>query len=337
MAETITVECSVDFDDELEQVDCHWNYKRFFNITCKVTGTHYSTQLYYRFGNRSENVINNVSAKTVGNVTIYSYRLDFSNLDLEALASAGKITVYAKVNNNDTYTGTCSYDYYLEMPPKTYDKSEAADVKLTRISADHIICSWPAATAFSEDEDGASVAGYAVELLCCKVGTDEFKHLHIDKELVDGKYRLIKVNTEEKIFSDPTEEVLNNDFILESNLTAVEAYLDNLNNTDVTEVYFNPRELGIEKDDDFQMIVYPYTVYGSYLEGQEVKHSALLTNAGTSTAEMKFKLGVVRVKTEGGWVEGQVWVMAKDNNGNNKWVEADGVFVNTANGWQESI
>ena len=369
----IKVECSIDFDDEWTQEDCHWNYRRYFDLTWKiwseyvtntstgelVDGTDYSEKaLYYSLsGDTDTQVLPGTYSSTVINdapwtegytrkLEIFKYRLYISSISIERLVAAAEKGFYitAKANvksySNKTISNSYTYNLDLELPPKLLD-----GINLNRESSDHIICAWSKAEPNINTESGASVAGYAIELFGKKKGTNTFKQisdLSISKE-ADGKYKLVRATgelPEEYTFADASTIKEEDDLTFIGCGDKLEAFIDDPN---VTEFYFNPSDFEVApgnplgKDDDFQIVVYPYVVYGSYIDGQAVKQGTLLTNSGTSSEEMKFKLGVVRVKTEGGWVEGQVWVMTDKG-----WKEADSVYAMVDDGtgkgvWKEAM
>lgn len=313
MSESIRVECSVDFDDEWRQEECHWLCDRFFMLSWKVRETPsvacVAKEFYYRFGPYSTNyndynriLVDETTNKVLGTrVQKWTYRLDFDTLlnddpvkgGLQQLYSAGCITIYmkAKDSNGVVYTAHDTLSYSLELPP-----DPSINLTIKRKSAEYVICSWEEATASLEV---SPVAGYNIELLYCPVGNTEFKPLEGLTTEVDaeGKLKLIKLPD-----NDSTE-----------------LYLEN---PELTSVYFNPRELGFEKGDRYKFVIYPYTHH----EG------ALLSSLGAEAEENKFTLGVVRVKTVSGWVEGQVWIKTLKG-----WQEAEAVFTNTPDGWKESI
>lgn len=368
----LKVECSIDFDDEWIQEGCHWNYKRFFDLTWKiwsgpltnistgenVSGRGYSDRYFYYSlsGDTDTSILSSNCSKSVINdapwvegftrkLEIFKYRLYVSNIPTERLVTAAKkgFNITAKVNvkdyNDQTISSSCKYECSdFELPPKLIN-----NIVIDRKSADHIICSWEKAEPTVESS--VDVAGYAIELFGKKKDDNTFKQisdLAITK--VDGKYKLVRAtnNLTNYTFADA------NDIEEDDNITFIgcgdtlEAFIDD---PDTTEVYFSPRDFEItpghylDKDDDFQIVVYPYIVYSCYLDLNDrpcVQHGALLTNNGTSSEKVKFKLGVVRVKTEGGWVEGQVWVMTADG-----WKEADSVYAMVDDGtgkgvWKEA-
>lgn len=339
---SLTCNCSIEFDDEWRQLDCHWDYKRFFILTWRVTGNHQTPHFYYRIGKYPGTFdftdgyveINpnneNFYTSTTDTKTIYTYYLNFSNLDLDALASEGNITAcmrIQKTSSSTTQTIYATLDYDLIELPPSLDKLA---VTLTRKSADHIECSW----VRPEDplgENGKSVAGYCIELFCKKKDSSSFTQvsgLSLEQD-DEGKYKLVEAPESPDFYTPEGAEVS-----YTGQATTSEAYI---NDPAITTFYFRPRDFEIVKDDFFMVRVYPYIVYSTYFDtSNESQQGALLSSKGNKSEndsdEMKFTLGVVRVKTTNGWVEGQVWVMTESG-----WKEADSIYTKTASGWKEAI
>lgn len=336
---SLTCSCSIEFDDEWRQLGCHWDYKRFFKLTWRVTGNHNTPSFYYRLGNypgtfdftdgytKIDTSDGNFYTRNNKPETTYTYYLNFSELDLKALAALGQITACMRIQEVGASTTKTSYatiDYDLiELPPSLDNLA----VTLNRKHADHIECSWTQ----PEDplgESGKSVAGYCIELFCKKKGSDDFTQVSgLALEQDDaGKYKLVEA-LESPAYTLPEA---GESYIGQG--TTSEVYIEDPN---ITSFYFRPRTFGIFKDDYFMIKVYPYIVYGCYLEEDCINHGAYLSLEGESSEneskEMKFTLGVVRVKTTDGWKEGQVWVMTESG-----WKEADSIYIKTTKGWTES-
>lgn len=308
MSESIRVECSVKFEDEWRQEECHWLYNRFFRLAWtvreKVADACKAKEFYYRFGPYSTNYndykriyANETTNKVIGAGTQrWTHFLNFNTLtnsELRELESTGCVTVYIKAQDNDgvVYTAHDTIEYSLELPP-----DPSINVTIQKTASDYVICSWDRA---EESIEASPVAGYAVDLLHCPKGETKFNHIKgIEKEVDDeGKIKLVKL----------------------PDSTNTEIYLES---PELTSVYFSPKAFGFDKRDRYKFIIYPYTHY----EG------ALLSTIGIESDTNEFTLGIVRVKTESGWQEGQVWV--KTHKG---WQEAEAVYTKTANGWKESI
>lgn len=336
------IRCSIEFDDEWIQKDCHWDYKRFFNLTFEVLDSSLTNLKFYcKLGKASEMPI--VPSKK--NNT-YTYVLSLSDL-LDTILSqpdtyldTNYLTITTGVKKDTKVLSSTSYDYHLILPPS----SENLTVTLTRKSADNIICSWAKPT---DIENNPSVAGYSIELFCKKKGTDTFvqyKNLgwavypadYEDETLRgqfitdnEGRHKLTEVTDN----SDPDISV--SDIPGECSFKGIgSSYELRTGGPEEVSFYFRPRDFDIQKDDFFMIKVCPYVVYGSYLEGSNFEQGTLLTSISedNNSNEMKFTLGVVRVKTDKGWVEGQVWVMTA-----NGWKEADSIYTKTADGWKEAI
>jgi hypothetical protein len=102
---------------------------------------------------------------------------------------------------------------------------------------------------------------------------------------------------------------------------------------DSTTVFFNPSDFGINKNDFFKIVIFPFTVIGNYTEDDDPvpKPGSLLASEAVESEEIKFTLGIMRVKTEEGWKEGQVWVKTEDG-----WKEAISVKTKSSDTWKES-
>lgn len=333
--------CSIEFDDEWIQEDCHWKYDRIFTFIFKTDGTTSNERFYYKLKSSDSFTEIPTSSCTKVNNTYY-YRLRFSELSLATLKSKRDSSGSIIIETKATAAGleaVASYTYDYVLPPS----SENLNITLTRKSADNIICSW---TRPEDLENNPSVAGYSIELFCKKKGADTFvqyKNLgwavypadYEDETLRgqfvtdnEGRHKLTEVTDN----SDPDISV--SDILGERSFKGIgSSYELRTGGPEEVSFYFRPRDFDIQKDDFFMIKVCPYVVYGSYLEGGNFKQGTLLTSISekNSSDEMEFKLGVVRVRTEQGWVEGQVWVMTADG-----WKEADSIYTKTATGWEEA-
>ncbi len=338
MAEVL--KCFIEVEDEWIQEGCHWKTDKVIIFTYKIPDTYSDSSklFYYRLSESDSFTLIDSEVKQL-NSTTYCYELKLSSLLADDFLlnklNDNSLKIGSKIEiNNRTISAEASFDYYYTLPPK----SENLQVALNRKSADHIVCSWNS----PEDlpDNNPSLAGYCVELFCKKKGKDSFTQI---KNLsFSADYKLI----ENTINNDPVSEELNEGITTYVGLgSSLEAYIKDPNQL---EFYFRPRDFSIEKDDFFMIKVYPYIVYGCYLDlktGQPcLKHSGLLTSVteelgGNSSEVMKFTLGTVRVKTTDSWVEGQVWVCVADETSPTgvKWKEADSIYTKTTDGWKESI
>jgi len=342
--------CSIDFDDEWTQEDCHWKYDRVFIFSYKVDSSVRNSRLhlYYRFSQSDDfTEIPIGNCKLVNNTYYYSIKLSdpvFAWI-MNKRDSVGHLSVEIKATGRTLVLpfidleATAAYLYDYVLPPS----SENLDINLTRKSADNIICSWNR----PEDLlDNPSVAGYSIELFCKKKDTDTFiqyKNLgwavypdDCEDETLRGQFvtdnegsrKLTKITNN----SDPALSNVPGEISFKGIGSSYE-----LRTRGPGEIsfFFRPRDFDIQKDDFFMIKVYPYVVYGSYFDGTYMTPGTLLASESEKDNEtdgMEFKLGVVRVKTDSGWVEGQVWVMTETG-----WKEADSIYTKTADGWKESI
>ena len=356
MAEVL--KCFIEVEDEWIQEGCHWKTDRVIIFTYKIPNTYSgsSKSFYYRLSESdSFTLIRNSEVKQL-NSTTYYYELKLSSLLaddslLSKLNNDNNLKIGSKIEIND---GTTSAEesasfayYYYTFPPK----SENLQVTLDRKSADCIICSWQKP---DEIENNPSVAGYCIELFCKKKDNNTFVqykslgwavypadykdealrgHFVTDSE---ARRKLTKVISA----TDPTIDKVQGEMSFKGLGSSYELYT---NGPHEVSFYFRPRDFDIQKDDFFMIKVYPYIVYGSYINGNEVIPGSLLASesdiGANSSEEMKFTLGTVKVKTADAWVEGQVWVCVADETSPTgvKWKEADSIYTLTSDGWKESI
>lgn len=371
MAEPLKLECSVEFEDEWRQLECHWDYKRFFTIKCKIfhgavytaTGTKVSEGESLGFANGRDRLefyylegvylftLTPFKAATVTAyktrsklevynnyyryATSYECRIPFEGLDLKTLCGANgcfNAKVKAFSDTGTAYEKTCSINtaaaklpYYLDLAP-----TMSGVVEVKKETSYRTKCSWTKAVPAA---DYSPIYGYCVELRYRAGESGPFstvKGLTAVKE--DSGYWLRK--------SDPAAtasiEALEDEPPIESYEIAGKDIEVPILGEDTTEIYFNPSELGIEKDYQIKVAVYPFTVYGLSADYEpkedEILNSSLLAGPGISSEVLNKQLGLVRIKTSKGWVEGQVWV--KTSNG---WKESCGVYTKTSTGWKESI
>lgn len=341
------LKCSIEFEDEWRPSSdgCHWDYDRICYLTYEVLDSKITTaEFFYRIGdykdydlstnantkNYTRIFSNNPNLfKTSPNTWVYELRLSHLNIPSDGWF---KITAYvhAKDTNNNLYTAYSppgktdkTTSYYLGLPPAL----DNLKVTLSRKSADHIDCTW---TRPIDPLNSNSVAGYCIELFCKKKDSNNFmqvSELRLDQD-AEYNYRVIKAP------EIPAPQIVEDYESYIGQGTTSEVYIEDPN---VTSFYFRPRDFGIVKDDYFMIRVYPYIVYSQYWDTSgQPQQSALLSSKGTNAEndsdEMKFTLGVVRVKTDQGWKEGQVWVMTASG-----WKEADSIYVKTNTGWKEAI
>lgn len=369
MAEPLKLECSVEFEDEWRQLECHWDYKRFFTIKCKIfhgavytaTGTKVSegeslgfanglpkiefyiaegsnafratTMTTYKKGPKLEAYTS--TAGIYRNATSYECRIPFENLDLKTLCEANgcfNAKVKAFSDAGTAYEKTCSINtaaaklpYYLEFAP-----TMSGVVEVKKETSYRTKCSW---TKAEPAADYSPIYGYCVELRYRAGESGPFstvKGLTAVKE--ESSYWLKKSAPA----ATASIEALEDEPPIESYEIAGKDIEVPILGADTTEIYFNPSDLGIERDYQIKVAVYPFTVYGLPVDYEptedEILNSSLLAGPGISSEALNKQLGLVRIKTSNGWVEGQVWV--KTSNG---WKESCGVYTKTSTGWKESI
>lgn len=368
MAEPLKLECSIDFEDEWRQLECHWDYKRFFTIKCKLFhGACYDTsgnkisegeslgfenglealKFYYQVQNGSQVTVQETfytsptqkerySLGCSRNATTYECRIPFENFNLAALCAVyGSITarVVAKNTAGKTYEQTCSINkgatklpYYLELAPTI-----SGSILVKKETSTRTLCSWPKAVAAATQ---SPVHGYCVELRYQPGGKGAFNVIEGLTAVKEGTSYWLRKSAAPATAS---LEALEGEPPIESYEVPgddVEVYIPS---AEVTSVYFNPTELGIEKNDQIRVAVYPYTVYGSHVEDEtdheSILSGTLLTGAGLQSEVENKSVGLVRIKVgTNDYREGQVWV--KTSSG---WKEACGVYTKTSSGWKESI
>ena len=345
MIEPIIVECSVDFDDEWIQEDCHWDYKRFFIITWKIwsgplkdistgnitgLGQIYSSKLlYYRLDNINYNqavspehynrqVDENAkwNSQYTRKLETFTYRLDFSSVADDVLLAARTsegwlpISAFATLDSSSDKLGLITNsDYYLELPPERITNLNIALVSNSLITTDpsELRCSWNKPNIAGGYNGNSGVD--SVDGYCI-----EFEHKPASAEDFQYLTGLAWVDGVDRYLLKKTDD------------SNIEVYLENPApdaDKTPTEFYFNPKHLGVKPGDEYQITIYPY----SHFEG------ALLAAEGTEPKNGKVPKGIVRVKvSKDSWAEGQVWVMTDKG-----WKEAESIYTRTNSGWTEAV
>ena len=350
-------ECTIDFDYELTQNDCHWNLDRYFRLTYKVLDSAIASkkELYYRVVNPEENIEGKTVSEIftriyasdpnlfdVGNNT-WIYHLRVSDLGQQTIIdnrdSEGNLTVEALIRTTADNAVIETFSQYIELPPTL--AVTKTDSELTNIATDYVksnpgefLCTWdPATIADCEANDVSgvdSVDGYSIEIFYKLKDDENFVQLKgikwNEEELAKGNYKLIKDPTyEEPEFTESPD--LTKDFSLKSQHTMSEVRIEGRTENGIEfphiteQFYFIPKTLGILPGSSYQIRIYPYSHY----EG------ALISTQGTDSNVIDVPKGIVWVKTTNGWVEGQVWVMTESG-----WKNAEVIYTKTADGWQEA-
>lgn len=333
--------CSIDFDEEWIQEDCHWKLNRLIIFT--FTTDDPTSEFHYGFGkdgNSRVQIPRNLI--TVKNDT-YTYVLNLSEklntilLAPEDYLNAEKnyLTIEAIIAEEDGNIPSFFYkDYYLKLAPRTIP---GMDITLEYITErpGEVECS---CMDYWDDTSDDILKGYSVEMFHRPAGKSEFEKvgfLKWDEEKLkeDPYYHYIVKDTElEKSIKDYTP--VEGETVYMNLLPGSELYLKQ---ADFFRFSFNPKELGIKPGDEYEFRIYPYNVYCSHFTHDEDGNicgtdiSALITNDGTLSSVRKVPKGIVRVKVGEDWKEGQVWVM-KDG----QWKEAEAVYVMNESTWKEA-
>lgn len=336
--------CSIEYDDSWEQIDCHWKVNRFFRLTWDKADGYY---LYYRLGDYIDGLKNYKSidtSKVYTTQSSYIYELPFSAFSYEELAAArdtdGWITL--TVYNGSKYK-TFTKFYLLELPPvqaESADPEKIITAEPVTSRPGEIKVYWSAdyfieLDGSSEENSPDSLDGYCIEVFRCPQELDPANAENFTK--LDGLqwedadpetgmpttavYKLIRIPVNVEVTAP---EVSGDPVISYTNLNpGREAYIET---PLLTEFYFEPEKLGINRGDFYKFRIYPYSHY----EG------ALLSSEEIESGYGQVPKAIVRVKTATGWAEGLVYVMVDDGTGQGVWREADSIYVKTADGWKET-
>jgi hypothetical protein len=346
------LKCSIEFEDEwIPSSDgCHWNHDRIFYLTYKILDNSNITPnaFYYRVGGSYSANIQSYTRIAFDdeslfnpsyNTWIYELRLSKINIKKGFRLNDGWITVtaYAQATDNDSsyqYTAENSFEYYLELPPQQIENLKT-DLVISRPG--ELKCSWTKPTVLNEYID--EVNGYVIEVFRKPEKSDDWlpvSGLAWDPtELAKGNYKLTMV-PEDPIEIKVPEALPDEEEIItfnSSHLISREIRIDDPNKT---EFFFVPKALEINAGDNYEIVIYPYS---HYLDEDGDGTEALISPQPTKYRKGTSK-GVVRVKTTGGWVEGQVWVYAQTADGL-KWVQAEAVYAMADDGtgkgvWKEA-
>ncbi len=292
----------------------------------------------------------------------YIYEIPFSSFDSDEIAAAraydpngygdyGWITLSVS-NSIGTSKKTFKKFYYLELPPVFQEFNENEKIITTDFVINNpgeIKVSWKSATELDANYESGpdDLDGYSIEVFHCPKNSKEpnnyldpknftrvngLKWKDADPETdmpTTGVYKLIKDPdymetkfTELPINKEELEELLNNDFSMESQHTKSEVRIENPLKT---EFFFNPKHLNLKPSDHYKFIIRPYSHY----EG------ALISNDGTESDVYKVRPGFAHIRTANGWEAGQVWIYTNTNDGP-RWVVAEALYTKTADGWKEA-
>ena len=338
----IKVYCSVVADDEWIQCEglegCHWEIKKYFEFTWKVPTTTDTKFFYFRIGTTGEYELVSASkaqCRELSNgISCWTYRKYLSELSdaaLNKLYEEGKVTArISAVVSGVGYEDTHTIDYNLELAPK-FEEDKEDEIVVKKYSSKKIGCTWPEGVELLEV---SPLSGYSIELRHRPKDSDTWTTIrNLKAEKISNTWWLTKVEEEYEApeFSDPSSIDLSTDVVTFIGSANSEGYIFG---PEDTEVFFNPEDFGINKNDSFKVVISPFTVIGNYTEADDPvpKPGSLLAGEPIESEEIKFTLGIMRVKTAGGWKEGQVWVKTGD-----VWKEAISIKTKSSDTWKESI
>lgn len=334
----LSINGNITFEEDWLQEDCHWRLNRYFAIRWEVSDLQEPPSIVYYLRKKDNNLVrvfpSTTTSSTKANITIFYAQI---NLDavLAELSDATKLiaqlTVSSTMENKEL-----SYDLTTFVPMLPPTASTALSISLVTDNPGEVKCSW---TQPEESNDTNEARGYCIEIFHSPEGSPVFTRLNnLRWRDTEGRYTESSTPYIEKIPDDDIPEISTPDvegeiatFVF--NTPNSELYI---RNPEVTEFYFMPKQLGINPGDRYLFKVYPYNVYGTYWTFDEDGNldlpmsGTLLTNAGTEH-QGKVSKGIVRVKTDNGWVEGQVWVMT-----DNGWVQAEAVYAMQDGNWHEA-
>ena len=359
---TTNLACSIDFDDEWTQEDCHWNYKRVFTITWFVPNIYeaVSKSFYYRFGGAKDGnyvSVDNIKQEAAQNGSKYTYHLYLVENDnlAQYRDEDGFIKIYAKISvipNLADITTKVELEtnfktklpaaeeadgYLLELPPKQL-KEVTIENNITTAPGSYT-CKWTLQDEPYYNNPTESIAGFCIELSKSEDGETftGITGLSWNQEKLGQDppvYELVRTTIVPPAFDDGGTGI--DECSYSSVRSSKEIYLEN---PDVRSFDFSPDDLGIEKGESYRITVYPYTVYGSYLQcyeegglevAENVPGTKLASDGRSSDGEVP--KGIVHVFDGNGWREGFVWVRTDSG-----WQEAEAVYVMTDNGWSETL
>jgi hypothetical protein len=348
--EPIKLNCSVEADDSWLQLDCHWQYNRFFRFTWKTfAGDLYNhkgeslaqgasveqRELYYRIGTTGEYVRVFTDKLTTNKSRQITYTPEEVSLNTHCTREATTLGYLHKVTEEDikTLLKNRTSDGWVPITArmvvkdkdgKTYEASNTFDYFLElppapveNIQATVVVntpgelkYSWSPATGAFEKLDSPEIS--SLDGYCI-----ELMHCPAGSSSFSPVTGL-RWDTEAlkagkySLTKDSTSDI-------------TEVYIEKETPTSTapicTEFYFNPKKLGIEGKDRYTFIIYPYTIYDG----------AYLSNFGTESDVRKVSKGVVRIMYNNRWVEGQVYVMTDSG-----WKEADSIYTMHEGSWREA-
>jgi hypothetical protein len=342
------VDCSIRFDDEwqLDGDDC--SYDRVVIITYEVSNGALlinpleSKEFYYKLGSQTSSTSDykqllEGSLKKTGTTYMYSFKLTPEQLAEARINGVIAISVWVKAkykNSTIIYEAKNTQSELIQLPPESEVQNLTVE-QYTNVPG-KFKCSWNAPSFYKNKSDIEEVNGYCIRLDHKSTGGSLSRVRGL--KLVNGL--LVKdSNYKELTYKDTSG--ISESFIKNNNITFAGANCSSTS-TEADEVYltgtsfdFIPKDLGIESGDEYQFTIYPYNNYGTYFTNAsgnivETATGTRLTNEGTIYGTITSK-GIVRVKHNNNWKEGQVWVMH-----NGVWKQAQAVYTMKDGKWLEA-
>lgn len=347
------ISCSISFDDEWHLDGDNCSYDRVFIITYKVatsggwlsfTTPLKSKEFYVKVGGESNNTTDYHRLSEVYELkkrtdTIYTYSFKLTPEELAEYRQEGtlKISAWVKAqytNLTDVFEAKSSLSEIVQLPPESGVQNLTVE-QYTNVPG-KFKCSWDTPSFYENKSDIEEVNGYCIRLDHKSAGGYLSRVRGL--KLVNGL--LVKdSNYKELTYKDTSG--ISESFIKNNNITFAGANCSSTA-TEADEVYlegtsfdFIPKDLGIESGDEYVFTIYPYNNYGTYFvnsSGNAVETfvGTRLTNEGTTYGTITSK-GIVRVKHNNNWKEGQVWVMH-----NGVWKQAQAVYTMKDGKWLEA-
>lgn len=225
-----------------------------------------------------------------------------SNVDITLAGTAATRKVYAKCVTKAEYgpgnTVSTSKEIKRYVKPNNPGKPEISYTKNRFTPKERIIYKWTAAT---KGNDNSPLVGYRVRLFQKKAGSTTWKNIPIWSTTTnEQKSELNGTSTTDWIYDRP-----------------------NANVEDPLYISLGHEIHGFEVGDSVKLSIQAYSKNGA--------GTKLLSGAVESAETLIQNAGIVHIKAEGAWKEGQVYVKV-----NGTWKEAESVHVNVNGSWKES-
>ena len=362
MAEPLKLTCSVGFDEDWIQDDCHWGCNRYFEFTWKVShGDIFSNasdtvaldsgeqldkiEFYYCLGGYKEessaptNYYTRISANNISTTT---------RIELES-ESNGQRWFYRKVNNYSSQlyfsslTASQVASLYNSGCITTYIKATNKSGKIYTayftlpyslivppvISGDVYVKKLSSKKYLcswpkaTEAYENSPVAGYCLEIEHQPVGASSYEKVS-GLALTTDEYGNYKIIKNTSSISVDAPSALNGEEPIISYVGKGTSSEVYLPGVNATSVYFNPQDFNIDpKDDLFKVNIYPYIVYSN--------HWIYDNNGNAVSIEPSALLTGAAIQSS--FIDNSAGLIrAKVDTG---WIEGQ-VLVKTADGWREA-